>query len=251
MSAKMALPPGQCASSSAASWLVADPHLNQVVAGADHGPQRLGLRGVAGHNPQPMRAQPQILRDHQGVAGVGLRPGHHLTLAPGLDRVRGDRHHRMPGLEQQVHQPAVRSFDPDLDIERVAEPGQLGDQTGDAVGGMLHGELAHGAAFGIEHAHSVGCGGPIETDEELSRGQGHDNSSRWQRRPGGNEADARVVTNRRSAALLPLADPQPRESRGRWCHAGPRRATSQDRHPGSRRVPTTSTETMPARRMVP
>ncbi|MEJ7744028.1 MAG: hypothetical protein WKF73_16715 [Nocardioidaceae bacterium] len=60
------------------------------------------------HRSEPVVAQPQVLRDHRGVPGVGLRPGQHLALAPGLDRVRADRDHRVPGLEQQ-HRPAARS----------------------------------------------------------------------------------------------------------------------------------------------
>jgi len=33
-------------------------------------------------------------------------------------------------------------------------------------------------------------------------------------------ASSRAVNNRRSAAHLPVAGPQPRGSRGRWCHPG-------------------------------
>ncbi|GLZ09077.1 hypothetical protein Acsp03_65430 [Actinomadura sp. NBRC 104412] len=45
---------------------------------------------------------------------------------------------------------------------------------------------------------------------------------------GSDEAGSRAVTNRRSAAHLPVAGPRPRQGRGRWCHAGPQPATELD-----------------------
>ncbi len=231
-----------------------DPHLHQVVTGADHGADRLGLAGVRGGGGQPVPPQPQIFRDHRGVGGIGLGTREHLALAPGLDRVWADRHDRVPGLEQQVDQSPVAAFDPDRDVDRLAELGQPMHQQGDPVGGMLHGELRQHLPFDVDHAHGVDLSSPVDADEELSGGQGkrQSNSSQWQRRRlGGDEAGSRVVTNRRSTALLPVADLQPRENRGRWCHAGPPRATSPDRHPGSRRVPTASTVTVPTRKRVP
>ena len=88
--------------------------------------------------------------------------------------------------------------------------------------------------------------------EELRLGQckRHLVSSRWQRRPGG-EAGSRAVTNRRSAARLPVAGLRPRESQGRRCHCGHSLATDQGRLPGPRRVPTSSTLAMPMRKRVP
>ena len=44
--------------------------------------------------------------------------------------------------------------------------------------------------------------------------------------------------------------PHPR-NRGQQCHAGPSRATEPGRRPGSRRVPTASTVSVPTRKMVP
>jgi hypothetical protein len=230
------------------------PHLYQVVAGADYGADRLGLSRVWGGGGQPVPPQPQVFRDHRGVGGIGLGTREHLAFAPGLDRVRADRYHRMPGLQQQVDQPPVATFDPDWDVDRLTELGQPTQQQGDPIGGMRHGELRQHLPFDVDHAHGVDLSSPVDADEELSGGQGkrQSNSSQWQRRRlGGDEASSRVVTNRRSAAHLPVADLQPRENRGRWCHLGPRRATATDRHPGSRRVPTASTVTVPTRKSVP
>jgi hypothetical protein len=40
-------------------------------------------------------AQPQVLGDNQGIAGVALGTRRHLALTPGLDGVRLDRHDRV------------------------------------------------------------------------------------------------------------------------------------------------------------
>ena len=250
----MTLAPGQCASSSAEQLVGGrDPHLDQVAAGAHDGAQRQGLVGVGGGGLQLVRAQPQVLGDHRGVPGVGLGPGQHLALPPGLDRVRADRHHRVPGFQQQVHQAAVRPLDRDRQAAGLPVPGQAADQRGDPVRGMLDHELRGDLAPGVHHAHGVRLGGPVDPGEEqrFRQRKRHGNSSRWQRRPGGGEAGSRAVTNWRSAARPTVAGLQPRESRGRRCHAGPSRATSTGRHPGSRRVPTKSTVSVPLLRMVP
>ena len=98
----------------------------------------------------------------------------------------------------------------------------------------------------ITHTACVSAAAQSRPTKNWAGGRDNPTPHRWQRRPGGNEADARVVTNRRSTALLLVADRQPRENRGRWCHAGPQRATDLDRQPGSRRVPITGTVKMPA-----
>ena len=230
-----------------------DPHLNHVAAGPHDGAQRIRLVGVGGGGLQLVRAQPQVLGDHRGVASVGLRPGQHLAVPPGLDRVRADRHHRVPGLQQQVDQAAVRALDGDRHTAGLPVPGQAADQQRDPVRGMLDGEPGHDLAPGVHHAHRVRLGGPVDPGEEqrFRQRKRHGNSSRWQRRPGGGEAGSRAVTNWRSAARPAVAGLQPRENRGRRCHAGPSRATAPGRHPGSRRVPTKSTVSVPLIRMVP
>jgi hypothetical protein len=104
---------------------------------------------------------------------------------------------------------------------------------------------------GAERRASTGC--PVHPDEQQRRRQRKRQpiSSGWQRRPGGDEADSRAVTNRRSMARLSVASPQPGENRWRQCNEGPRRAPDAGRHPGSRRVRTTSTIWAPERKMVP
>ena len=62
-----------------------DPHLDQVTAGAHDGSQRPGLIRVGHSDGQLVRAQPQVLGDHRGVAGVGLGARQHLAVPPGLD----------------------------------------------------------------------------------------------------------------------------------------------------------------------
>jgi hypothetical protein len=230
-----------------------DPHLDQVTAGAHHGPQRPGLIGVRDADLQLVLAQPQVLGDHRGVPCVGLSAREHLTVAPGLDGVRLDRHYRVPGLQQQVHQAAVRPLDGDRHIAGLPVRGQAPGQRGDPVRGMLDREPGHDLARSIHHAHGVSLGGPVDPGKEqrFRQRKRQLDSSKWQRRPGGGEAGSRVVTNWRSAAHPTVAGLQPRESRGRRCHAGPSRATAPGRHPGSRRVPTTSTLAMPARKRVP
>jgi hypothetical protein len=89
---------------------------------------------------------------------------------------------------------------------------------------------------------------PLRAGSARSRSGG--SSGRRLRRPG-EEDSYRAVTNRRTAARLPVASPCPRRNRGRWCHGGCFPATALDRHPGSRRVPTTATVAVPAIRMVP
>ena len=229
-----------------------DPHIHQVIAGAHDSAQCPGLVGVGGGGLQLVLAQPKVLGDHRGVASVGLGPGQHLPFPPGLDRVGADRHHRMPRLQQQVHQAAVRPLDRDRYEGGLAVFGQPADEQRDPVRRVLDGETRHDLPGGVHHAHGVGLGGPVDPGEKqrIRQRKRHRNSSRWQRRPG-EEDSYRAVTNRRSAARRPVASPCPRSYPGRWCHAGPSRATSTDRHPGSRRVPTVSTLSVLTRKMVP
>jgi hypothetical protein len=52
--------------------VAATPHLDQVALGAHHGAQCPGLAGVRRGHAQFVLTQPQVLGDHQGVAGVAL-----------------------------------------------------------------------------------------------------------------------------------------------------------------------------------
>ena len=227
-----------------------DAQLDDVLTGAHHRAQRFGLRGERGRWAEPVAAQPQILGDHRGVAGVGLGAGEHLALTPGLDRVGADRDHRMPGLEQRVDEPPVWAFDGHRGVSPiVGEPAETTQQVSEPVRGVGDGEVGVDLSGRLKHAHRVGFGGPVDTDVELGLGQGHDISSQWQQRLG-EEAVPRAVTDWRSRAHPSVAGQRPRENRGRPCHPGPQRATTPGRHPGSRRVPTTSTLSAPAEKRV-
>jgi hypothetical protein len=101
-----------------------DAHVDEVVPCPDEGSQRLRLTGVRGGDAQSVRAQPQVLGDHLSVTSVALRPRQDLTVAPLLDRVRLDRDHGVPSLEQRVDETAVGSFDADRNLRRIPESSQ-------------------------------------------------------------------------------------------------------------------------------
>ena len=125
-SAKMALAPGQNPSRQAASWLLAAMRWStRSLAGADHRAQGAGLGRERLQDPQAMGAQPQVLGDQGGVAGVVLGARQHLGVAPGLDGVGLDRHDRVAGFQQPVDQPPVGAFDGHRQPGRlaVAAPG--------------------------------------------------------------------------------------------------------------------------------
>ena len=153
-----------------------DPRVDQVSAGAGHGPQGQGLGRVRDGDAKLVLAQPQVLGDHQGVAGVALGPGQHLAVAPGLDRVRLDRDHRVAGLQQRVDQPPAGALDRDWHPGGLAEGGQPPDQGGEPGSGMLDGELGLQQAVVIGHGHGMGLGRPVDPGEERhdrhARGQG-------------------------------------------------------------------------------
>ena len=254
MSAKMALAPGQCASSSAASWLVAATRISTrssrvrtTVRSALVSPEY----GAAG--AQPVRAQPQVLGDDRGVAGVGLRAGEHLAVAPGLDRVRADRHDRVPGLEQRVDQPSVRALDRDRHIRRVAvawPAGATAAANPSAVCAIVNSacDLARPRPARRPRASRRPSRPRRRTALQAAQAtrSPHDGSDDPARRP----TTGRSLTGAlRRVPLSPVCSPA--RSRGRRCHAGPQRATAPGRHPGSRRVPTTSTLSVPMRKMVP
>src|SRR5450755_4801057 len=110
----------------------------------------------------------------------------------------------------------------------------------------------HPNGWTVRKPRGTPLSGPVDPGEKqrIRQRKRHRNSSRWQRRPG-EEDSYRAVTNRRSAARLPVASPCPRENRGRWCHEGRFPATGTDRHPGLRRVPTSGTVSVPIRKRVP
>lgn len=209
MSAKVALALGQCAFSSAVSWLVAgNPHVDQIGAGARHRPQGLGLIGVGRGDLEPVGPQPQVFGDHGGIPGVGLGARHHLAFPPGFEGVRGDRHDRVSGLQEQVDQPPAGALDPDRHIGRIGVFGQAAQQRRDALGGVLDGEPGDDLPCGVHHAHGVDLGGPVQADVELRGGSASDNTSPH----GGSDSDpvARSARERsltgalRCVCLLPV-----------------------------------------------
>ena len=244
----MALAPGQCASSSADELVGGrDPHLHHVAAGAHHGAQRPGLRRSRAQRQCSLCARSRrysaitAASPASDLAPESTSPSRQVLIAFGLTGTTGCP----ASSSRSTRRPSGRSM-ADRQIAGVTVAGQAADQRGDPVRGMPDHELGHDLARGVQHAHGMGLSGPVDPGEEqrIRQRKRHRNSSRWQRRPG-EEDSYRAVTNRRSAARLPVAGPCPRRNRGRWCHAGPSRATSTDRHPGSRRVPTTSTYRYP------
>lgn len=79
----------------------------QVTAGAHYSAQCFGLRRIRGGQTQTVVPQPPVLGDDLGVTSIGFGPGQYFAITPNLDRIRLDRHHRVPGLKQRIHQPPV------------------------------------------------------------------------------------------------------------------------------------------------
>ena len=159
-----------------------------------------------------MRAQPQVLRDHRGVAGVGLGAGQHLALAPGLDRVRADRHDRVPGLEQQVDQPPVRAVRSPTGMS-AGSPSLASRRISAAIPSAVCSTVNCDSDLpgGVEHAHRVDLGGPVDPDEEQrvrqrqeTKSTPHDGSDDSARRP----APGWSLTGAlRRISLLPVRGP--------------------------------------------
>jgi len=210
--------------------------LHQVASGAHHRAQRAGLGRERRKGAQPVAAQPQVLGDHHGVAGVGLGARQDLGVAPGLDRVGGDRDHRVAGLEQPVDQAAVGPLDRDGQPGWLPETAQPADELREPVGGVGDLEGGHPRAGLVEHAHGVAFGRPVDSDEHVC--------SLWWQRQFGDEDAGRVVTDWRSTARPSVAGGRSSGSWGRQCHADPRGVTAQGRHPSPHRSQTT--KTMPA-----
>jgi hypothetical protein len=138
---------------------------DEVLAGAHGGTQRSGGVRERAQHAQLVAAQPQVVGDHRGVAGIGLGPGDHLGVAPGLDRVGMDWHHGVAGLQQPVDQAAVGPFDGDGELAGFAEPAQAADQVVESGCGVGDAEGAHRRAGVVQHADGVrGCC-PVDPNE--------------------------------------------------------------------------------------
>jgi hypothetical protein len=106
-----------------------------------------------------------------GDAGGGLGTRQHLALPPGLDRVRLDRHDRVPGFRQQVDQAAVGPLEGDRHAAGRAVTSQPTQQQGDPVGGMGDRELGGGIPGGVYNTHGMGLGGqsiPVKNSASCS-----------------------------------------------------------------------------------
>jgi hypothetical protein len=110
--------------------------------------------------------QPQVLRDHGSIPGIGFGPGKYLAFPPGRDRVRLHWHHRVPSFQQHIHQPTTRALDPDRDTARLTELGQAADQPLQAVGVMAGREARHDLARLIHHTYCVLGGSPADPSEQ-------------------------------------------------------------------------------------
>jgi len=140
-----------------------DTHVDEVVAGADQGAQRLRFAGVRRCDPQSVRAQPQVLGDDLSVTSIALGAGQHLAVAPLLDRVGLDRDDRVPGLEQRVDEAAVWPFDADRNLGRVAEGSQSVVQLPEPVEAVRDREPCGDAAITAKHADRVMFGSPVDS----------------------------------------------------------------------------------------
>ncbi len=119
---------------------------------------------------QQMKAQPQVLRDHGRVPGVGLGPRDHLSLPPGLDGIGRHRHHRVPSLEETVHQPAVGALDRHRQPARLTEHPKAGHQLVESLRRVLHHERCERLAGIVMDGHGMLRGCPVDSCEQhLSR----------------------------------------------------------------------------------
>ena len=184
-----------------------DPHVHQVITGAHHCAQRPRFTGVRHGGRQPVVAQPQVLRDDRSVpasdwAPDSTSPSRQALIAFGLTGTTG----WPPSSSRSTSRP---SEPPDChwQISGVTELRQAADQHGDPVRGMLDGELGHGLARGVHHAHGMRGSGSVDPGKDLGIRQ-HERqrgSLQWQRRPG-EEDSHRAVTNADfHAANSPLA----------------------------------------------
>jgi hypothetical protein len=140
-----------------------DAHVDEVVAGADQGAQRLRLAGERRCDPQPVRAQPQVLGDDLSVTSIALRAGEHLAVPPLLDRVWLDRDDRVPGLQQRVDKTAVRPFDANRHLRRIPEGTQPVVQLPEPVEAVRDREPSGDTAITAKHADRVMFGSPVHS----------------------------------------------------------------------------------------
>ncbi len=211
------------------------PGMDQVVPGPDHRPQRPGLVTEGLQDPQVTQTQPQVLGDDLGVTGIRLGSRGHLGLPPCLDGPARHGHHPMPGFEQPVDQSAVGALDRHRHLPGNAQRHQPCHQLGEPVLGVSDHEGGDLCAVRVDDTDSVLLGGPVDPHEFHRGRQFQLCHSALLSSVSGRVLDERVPAGRsltgalRRFPLLPVSGP--RESGGRQCHRGPRRATEPGRHP--------------------
>ena len=154
---------------------------------------------------------------------------------------------------QGIDEAPVRAFDRDRHRLGLTEAAQPAGQVREPVRGMGDGERGGLLPVLVENAHAVALRGPVDPDvvgRFADRQRQQDSFHRWQRRDSADEAGSRVVTNRRSTALLPVAGPRPRREPGAAVSSRPSKGDHHEPSPGSRRVPTATLSSGPAGRIV-
>uniref|UniRef100_A0AC61U3E6 Uncharacterized protein n=1 Tax=Janibacter limosus TaxID=53458 RepID=A0AC61U3E6_9MICO len=108
-----------------------DPVGHEVLAGAAGAAQRRRGPGVRLQSAQPGPVGAQGVGEHERVEAVVLVAGRAVPAAQVLDSVGADHHHRQFGLEEDVDDRPVGSFDGDLidavlgrEDDRVAQAGR-------------------------------------------------------------------------------------------------------------------------------
>ncbi len=140
-----------------------NPVGDEVFAGAA-GPAQGGRgRGVGQQGAQPGPVGAQRVGEHERVEPVVLVASRAVTTAQILQLVGADHHHRDPGLEQGIHDRAVRAFDGDL---AGTGPAQQLEQLAQSGGVVLDRGAANLAPTRIDDRHRVIISRPIDSTRD-------------------------------------------------------------------------------------
>ena len=213
-----------------------DPLGHQVGSRPHRGTQGTGVLAVGLERSQPMNTQTQVLADGLGVSEVGLGPGSDLGLAPRLYRIRRHRHHRVAGLQQPVHQPAIGSLDRHRQLGWLAEPGEAAHQVLEPDGAVRDRERGQCATCAVVHTHRVFLRRPVDACEHSNLLDVSLPPSMTRTRPG------RSLTGALGASLC-CRSRVLGGGRRRRCRSGPRGASLNEAdHSGPHREPDTLAE---------
>lgn len=144
----------------------------------------------------------EAVRQHVGVAPVGLVAGRAVALAKGLDRPARDDHDLEAGVHERVDDRPVGSFDRDS-----CDPAEPTAEFNEPIGGVLDVELGDDATVGVDDADGVGVGGPVHP-AVAGRGIMHVSLlavAAVGKHPVVHGRVCRSLTDRRSLALSPVA----------------------------------------------